>query len=162
MYKSRIDYIQKVFAPESEKLKAIRETTTDPNDQIRIHAQEGKLLQLLVKLVNARKIVEIGTLAGYSTQWLLEALPPDGHSFTLEHDPVRAARAQKNLSSPQVTLVPGDVIATGTPSGVGMGFRGSGLRACIHRGPPRHEHETGAKIDYFFHRFRQCELLYRN
>lgn len=112
MYKSRTDYIQKVFALESEKLKAIRAATTDPNDQISIHPQEGKLLQFLIRLSGAKKIIEVGTLAGYSTQWMLEALPPDGHIFTLEMDPVRAVLAQKNLSSPQVTLVTGDARET--------------------------------------------------
>jgi len=57
----------------------------------------GKHLYLLAKLVGARRILEIGTLAGYSTIWLARALPEDGHLVTLEHEPKHAGVARANL-----------------------------------------------------------------
>jgi predicted O-methyltransferase YrrM len=59
---------------------------------------QGKLLQLLARMVGARAILEIGTLGGYSTIWLARALPPDGRLVTLEADPAHADVAQANLA----------------------------------------------------------------
>ena len=59
---------------------------------------QGKLLHLLTKAVGARKVLEIGTLGGYSTIWLARALPPDGKIITLEHNPDHAEVAQMNLT----------------------------------------------------------------
>ena len=59
---------------------------------------QGKLLYLLTKAVGARKVLEIGTLGGYSTIWLARALPPDGKIITLEHNPDHAEVAQMNLT----------------------------------------------------------------
>jgi predicted O-methyltransferase YrrM len=54
---------------------------------INVAPNQGKLLMLLAKAMGARKILEIGTLGGYSTIWLARALPPGGHLITLEADP---------------------------------------------------------------------------
>jgi predicted O-methyltransferase YrrM len=59
---------------------------------------QGKLLQLLAKAQQARSILEVGTLGGYSTVWLARALPPDGHLITLEIDPERAEVARGNIA----------------------------------------------------------------
>lgn len=59
---------------------------------------QGKLLHLLARMAAARRILEIGTLGGYSTIWLARALPPDGRLVTLELDPHHAAVAQANLA----------------------------------------------------------------
>jgi predicted O-methyltransferase YrrM len=58
---------------------------------------QGALLELLARMVGARAILEIGTLAGYSTLWLARALPPGGRLVTLEADPHRAEVARANL-----------------------------------------------------------------
>ena len=58
---------------------------------------QGKLLQLLARAVGARRMLEVGTLAGYSTIWLARALPPDGRLVTLEADPRAAAVARSNI-----------------------------------------------------------------
>lgn len=58
---------------------------------------EGKFLHLLAKLTNPRRILEIGTLGGYSTIWLARALPADGRLITLELSPKHAEVAQANL-----------------------------------------------------------------
>ena len=58
----------------------------------------GKLLQLLARLQGARRILEIGTLGGYSTIWMARALPPDGRLITLEADPKHAKVAAANIA----------------------------------------------------------------
>ena len=57
----------------------------------------GKLLQILARVAGARKILEIGTLGGYSTMWLARALPADGRLITLEADQTHAEVARRNL-----------------------------------------------------------------
>ena len=64
---------------------------------INVSPPQGKMLHLLARLLNARHILEIGTLGGYSTIWLARALPPDGRLITLELDPHHAAVARRNL-----------------------------------------------------------------
>jgi predicted O-methyltransferase YrrM len=64
---------------------------------IDIAANQGKLLQLLAKLAGARRILEIGTLGGYSTIWLARALPTDGRLITLEFNPKHAEIARANI-----------------------------------------------------------------
>jgi predicted O-methyltransferase YrrM len=59
---------------------------------------QGALLELLARMVGARAILEIGTLAGYSTLWLARALPPGGRLVTLEADPRHAEVARANLA----------------------------------------------------------------
>lgn len=64
---------------------------------IAVAANQGKLLRLLATMQGARRILEIGTLAGYSTIWLAGALPPGGMLITLELDPRHAEVATANL-----------------------------------------------------------------
>ena len=65
---------------------------------ISVSAAQGKFLHLLARIRVARRILEIGTLAGYSTIWLARALPPGGRLITLEFDPRHAEVARANLS----------------------------------------------------------------
>ena len=65
---------------------------------IDVSAVQGKLLHLLALGMGARRILEVGTLGGYSTIWLARALPRDGHLVTLELDPHHAEIARANLS----------------------------------------------------------------
>ena len=57
----------------------------------------GKLLMLLAQVSGARRVLEIGTLGGYSTIWLARGIPSDGHVVTLEAEPAHAAVARANL-----------------------------------------------------------------
>lgn len=59
---------------------------------------QGKLLHLLARIAGARKVLEIGTLGGYSTIWLARALPADGIVVTLEASPHHAAVARANFA----------------------------------------------------------------
>ncbi|MBI1181139.1 MAG: methyltransferase [Alphaproteobacteria bacterium] len=63
-----------------------------------VAANQGKLLHLLARLAGAKRILEIGTLGGYSTVWLARALPRGGMVVTLEADPQHAAVARANLA----------------------------------------------------------------
>ncbi len=66
--------------------------------QAAVAPNQGKLLQLLAAAVQARSILEIGTLGGYSTIWLARALPPEGRLITLELEPRHAEVARGNLT----------------------------------------------------------------
>ena len=65
--------------------------------KIAVAPNVGKLLHLLARAKGARRILEIGTLGGYSTIWLARALPEYGHLVTLESNPAHAAVARRNL-----------------------------------------------------------------
>ena len=64
---------------------------------ISVSPAHGKLLLLLARTVRAKRILEIGTLAGYSAIWLAQALPPGGQLITLEAVEQHAAVARKNI-----------------------------------------------------------------
>ncbi len=64
---------------------------------INVAPNQGKLLHLLARVQGARRIIEVGTLGGYSTIWLARALPADGHLLTLELEPRHAEVARTNL-----------------------------------------------------------------
>jgi caffeoyl-CoA O-methyltransferase len=91
-------YINNLLVNEDEALTATEASIKESNiPPISISANQGKFLHILARLVNAKKILEIGTLAGYSTIWLARALPKDGHLITLEFDPKHAEVAHKNI-----------------------------------------------------------------
>jgi predicted O-methyltransferase YrrM len=64
---------------------------------INVSPNEGKLLYLLTKMAGAKRVLEVGTLGGYSTTWLARALPADGQVITLELDEKHAEVARHNL-----------------------------------------------------------------
>jgi len=66
---------------------------------ISVSPAQGKFLHLLARIRGARRILEIGTLAGYSTIWLARALPPGGRVITLEFDPRHAEVARGNIAA---------------------------------------------------------------
>jgi len=65
---------------------------------IDVSAAQGKMLQLFARMAGARRILEVGTLGGYSTIWLARALPADGRLVTLELEPHHAEVARANLA----------------------------------------------------------------
>jgi predicted O-methyltransferase YrrM len=64
---------------------------------IAVASNQGKLLHILALSIGAKRVVEVGTLGGYSAIWLARALPADGELVTLEIDPRNAQVARKNL-----------------------------------------------------------------
>src|SRR5208337_3249578 len=65
---------------------------------IDVSPPQGKFLNILARLVGARRILEIGTLGGYSTIWLARALPEGGQVVTLEFSPHHAKTAEGNIA----------------------------------------------------------------
>jgi predicted O-methyltransferase YrrM len=93
------DYIGELFAAEDEALALAREEMRGANlPQINVSASEGKLLQTLARSVGARRILEIGTLGGYSAIWLARALPEGGKLISLEIDSRHAEVARRNVA----------------------------------------------------------------
>ncbi|MFI2240481.1 O-methyltransferase [Streptomyces chrestomyceticus] len=93
------DYFNSLLAPDDEALHAaLRDSEAAGLPHISVTATQGKLLHLLARTQGARRILEIGTLGGYSTIWLGRALPADGRLISLEAHPTHAAVARANLA----------------------------------------------------------------
>jgi predicted O-methyltransferase YrrM len=93
------DYLAALFAPEDATLLALREEADRSGlPPIAISPDEGRLLQVLLRAVGARRVLEVGTLGGYSAIWMARALPPDGSVLTLEIEPSHAEFARRHLA----------------------------------------------------------------
>ncbi|MGW5732309.1 MULTISPECIES: O-methyltransferase [Streptomyces] len=92
-------YFTDLLTPADEALTAaLHDSDAAGLPQISVAPNQGKLLQLIAQIQGAHRILEIGTLGGYSTIWLARALPADGHLVTLEFSPVHADVARGNLA----------------------------------------------------------------
>ena len=92
-------YITGLFVPPDEVLEgALAASTAGGLPEIAVSPNQGKFLNLLARAMGACRILEIGTLGGYSTLWLARALPASGRLITLEFDPQYAAVARANLA----------------------------------------------------------------
>jgi len=92
-------YITDTFVPADAALDAaLQDSAAAGLPAINVAPNQGKFLQLLAKLNGARRILEIGTLGGYSTIWLARALPAGGRLVTLEFEPKHAEVARKNIA----------------------------------------------------------------
>ncbi len=111
------DYITAVFIPADPALDAALEAAGAAGmPPINVAPNQGKLLQVLALAHGARRILEIGTLAGYSSIWMARGLPADGQLVTLEVDPHHAAVAQANIAraslADRVTVLVGPALET--------------------------------------------------
>jgi predicted O-methyltransferase YrrM len=96
--KSLDDVFSRVLRTEDDALRAAREDGAAAGmPAIEVSAQHGKLLSLLATMSGARRVLEIGTLAGYSTINLARGVGPDGRVVTLEFEPRHAEVARKNF-----------------------------------------------------------------
>jgi predicted O-methyltransferase YrrM len=92
------DYIGRLFVPPDPGLDdAQRAATAAGLPAIAVSAAQGKFLHILARLHRSRRVLEIGTLGGYSTIWLARALPADGRLISLEFDPKHADVARANV-----------------------------------------------------------------
>ena len=66
---------------------------------IQVGPSEGKLLELLLRLAGAKKVVEVGTLVGYSAIHMARALPAGGHLWSVEFEPSHAEVARANIAA---------------------------------------------------------------
>ncbi len=106
-------YVEGLFAPPDEALEAaLRDSREAGLPEINVSASEGKLLQLLTEIAGARRILEIGTLGGYSTIHFARALPDGGTMISLELDERHADVARRNIEraglSEKVEILVGD------------------------------------------------------
>ncbi|MCB0419693.1 MAG: O-methyltransferase [Bdellovibrionales bacterium] len=106
-------YSNRLFAPEDSSLKKIRgELTGTVFEGINVAPFEGRFLQMLIELSRATKIVEIGTLFGYSTLWMARALPEEGKVFSIDRNQENHRKAKeffKNIPEREkVQLMCGD------------------------------------------------------
>ena len=91
-------YIVDNFLPADDALERAQATSAKAAlPDIAVSPNHGKLLYLLAKILGAKRILEIGTLGGYSTIWLARALAPGGSLITLEFDPKHADVARANI-----------------------------------------------------------------
>lgn len=100
-------YVEELFAPVDPVLARNLEAAHAAGlPAINVSAAQGKLLYMLTRIAGARRVLEVGTLGGFSTTWLARALPAGGHVVTLEVDPDHVSIASKNLegASPGVTI----------------------------------------------------------
>ncbi|MEM1106540.1 MAG: O-methyltransferase [Pseudomonadota bacterium] len=93
-------YIDGLFIPQDPVLdNALREAAAAGLPEIQVSPGQGKFLYLLAKLIGARRILEVGTLGGYSTVWLGRALGEGGEIVSLELDPLHADVARRVLAA---------------------------------------------------------------
>jgi|SRR5665213_2042735 len=96
---SNVDaYLVSLFMPSDSALEeTLAQSAAAGLPPISVAPNQGKMLELLARIQRSRRILEIGTLGGYSTIWLARALPNDGNLVTLELEPVHAEVARKNI-----------------------------------------------------------------
>ncbi len=91
-------YLADKLIPGDEALReALKANATAALPSIDVSPTQGKLLHLLARISAAKRILEVGTLGGYSTIWLARALPKDGSLVTLELNPKHAEVAAANI-----------------------------------------------------------------
>jgi predicted O-methyltransferase YrrM len=91
-------YFGDLLAPTDEQLKAAQKANRKAKlPPIDVSPLQGKFLHVLVRVTQAKRVLEIGTLGGYSTIWMARALPEGGRIVTLEFEPRHAAVARANL-----------------------------------------------------------------
>jgi len=92
------DYVSALFADEDDALVlAQEEMRREGVPEIHISASEGKMLHVLTLISRAERILEIGTLGGYSAIWMARALPENGKLISLELEPHHAMVARRNV-----------------------------------------------------------------
>ncbi len=110
-----LEYIRRLFAAEDDVLAAVRQRhSTEGLPAIHISSDEGKLIAVLLRAVGARRVLEVGTLGGYSGIWIARALPDDGLLTTIERDPKHAGVARESFADAgvvdRVELMEGDAL----------------------------------------------------
>lgn len=91
-------YITDLLVPEDPALDALQASDAAGLPPIAVTPNQGKLLELLARVQGARRILELGTLGGYSTIWLARALPAGGRLVTLEAEPRYAEVARVSIA----------------------------------------------------------------
>jgi predicted O-methyltransferase YrrM len=97
-------YFTALLSPEDDALTAaLRDSDAAGLPPIAVAPNQGKLLHLLARIHGARRVLEFGTLGGYSAIWLGRALPPDGRLISFEYEARNAEVARRNLDRAGLT-----------------------------------------------------------
>ena len=94
-------YIKHLFCQENKALIAAKDRAEKIHPEMMISPQEGKILQCLIRSIQAEKVVEIGAFTGYSALWITQALGPTGYLWTLELQKDHAQLSKLSLSEGQ-------------------------------------------------------------
>lgn len=110
-------YIREMFVKEDEPLRNFKsEVAAAGMPTIQVPPELGKMLSLIVRMIDARRILEIGTLGGYSATWMARTLPKDGSLISLEKEPRHAEFARRFLErtgvSDKVEIIVGAALDT--------------------------------------------------
>ena len=92
-------FVEKLLDPEPEMDAARRRAHEAGLPRIEVSEVQGKFLMLLAQIASAKRVLEIGTLGGYSTTWLARGVGADGHVVTCEFEPLHARVAADNLAA---------------------------------------------------------------
>jgi caffeoyl-CoA O-methyltransferase len=107
-----LEFVNRVHAAHDPALEqAFRAPEKNAMPAIQVGPSEGRTLGILLRMINARKAVELGTLAGYSAIHMGRALPEDGHLYSVEYEPLHARVARDNIEaaglSKKITVLEG-------------------------------------------------------
>lgn len=92
------DYIAGLFAREDELLRSLREEADRSGlPPIAVPAETGRFLQILVRAIRARSVLELGTLGGYSAIWMARGMGTEGRILTVEVEPRHAEFARRHF-----------------------------------------------------------------
>ncbi|HLK14138.1 MAG TPA: O-methyltransferase [Fimbriimonadaceae bacterium] len=92
-------FVENLLAHDPSLLETLANNKRAELPAIDVSPTEGKMLQLMARMVGARRILEVGTLGGYSTIWLARALPENGRLITIELSAVHAEVALQNINA---------------------------------------------------------------
>ena len=87
-------YLSERYWSEDDLLREVRADIEQRGPTIQVSAEAGRLLALLVRAAGATRVLEVGTLFGYSGIWMARELPPDGHMDTIEIEKMHADAAE--------------------------------------------------------------------
>src|SRR5262245_43143515 len=95
-----LEYVERVHASNDAALKRAFDAPAAANmPAIMVSSSEGKLLGLMLRMIGARKVVEVGTLAGYSAIRMARELPPEGKLYSIELEQHHADVARANIAA---------------------------------------------------------------
>ena len=97
-FRERAKYVSRLFCRENKALLAAKSRAEKIYPEMMISPQEGKILQCLMRSIQAKKVIEIGAFTGYSALWIVKALPSNGQFWTLELQKEHARLSELSLS----------------------------------------------------------------
>ncbi|MES1932212.1 caffeoyl-CoA O-methyltransferase [Salinisphaera shabanensis T35B1] len=115
--KELLAYLRHVSLRETEIMVANRRTTAaEANADLQVDPEQGQFMALLLKLAGARRGIEIGVYAGYSSLWIAQSLPAEGRLLACDNDPEITERARRDWAAAgladRIELKLGDALAT--------------------------------------------------